>query len=298
MLKKKINQNPLISVIINCHNGDEYLDNCIKSVLNQTYKNWEIIFFDNNSSDKSSKKIKNFNDNRIKYFRSNKTYTLYKARNLAVSKSNAEFITFLDVDDWWIKTKLEEQINFFLSNPSLDIIYSNLYSFFQKNLSKKIFIKKIKNKNITQNLVNKFEMPILTSMIKKKFFKKVKFNNNFTIIGDLDFFIRASTIGRIKGMEKPLAYYRYHKNNLSKKKINLQIKELKLWVNKIENKKEFKGINFKNIFILINSLQIQKDIMQGRKIDALRKIFNTPFSFTKLKYLVLILYKILKIKMP
>ena len=99
-------------------------------------------------------------------------------------------------------------------------------------------------------------------------------------------------------MEKPLAYYRYHKNNLSKKKINLQIKELKLWVNKIENKKEFKGINFKNIFILINSLQIQKDIMQGRKIDALRKIFNTPFSFTKLKYLVLILYKILKIKMP
>ena len=298
MLKKKLNQNPLVSVIINCHNGEEYLNNCIKSVLNQTYKNWEIIFFDNNSSDKSSKQVKNFNDKRIKYFRSNKTYTLYKARNLAVSKSSAEFITFLDVDDWWLKTKLEEQIIFFLSNPSLDIIYSNLYLFFQKNLSKKIFIKKIKNKNITQNLVNKFEMPILTSMIKRKFFKKIKFDNNFTIIGDFDFFIRASTMGRIKGMEKPLAYYRYHKNNLSKKKINLQIKELKLWVNKIKNKKEFKGINFESIFILIDSLQIQKNLMQGRKIDALRKIFKTPFNITKLKYLVLILYKILKIKMP
>ena len=142
MLKKKINQNPLVSVIINCRNGEEYLDNCIKSVLNQTYKNWEIIFFDNNSSDKSSKQIKSYKDQRIKYFKSKKTYTLYKARNLAVSKSDAEFITFLDVDDWWVKTKLEEQINFFLSNPSLDIIYSNLYSFFQKNLSKKIFIKK------------------------------------------------------------------------------------------------------------------------------------------------------------
>ena len=295
MLKKKINQNPLVSVIINCHNGEEFLDNCIISVLNQTYKNWEIIFFDNNSSDKSSKQIKSYKDQRIKYFRSNKTYTLYKARNLAVSKSNAEFITFLDVDDWWVKTKLEEQIIFFLSNPSLDIIYSNLYLFFQKNLSKKIFIKKIKNKNITQNLVNKFEMPILTSMIKREFFKKVKFNNNFTIIGDLDFFIRASTMGKIKGIKKPLAYYRYHENNLSKKKINLQIKELKLWISKVRNKQEFKRINFKNIFILIHSLQIQKNIMQGRKIDAFKKIFVTPFSFTKLKYLVLIFLKILKI---
>ena len=295
MLKKKINQNPLVSVIINCHNGQEYLDNCIKSVLNQTYKNWEIIFFDNNSSDKSSKQIKSYKDQRIKYFKSKKTYTLYKARNLAVSKSNAEFITFLDVDDWWIKTKLEEQIIFFLSNPSLDIIYSNLYLFFQKNLSKKIFIKKIKNNNITQNLVNKFEMPILTSMIKREFFKKVKFNNKFNIIGDLDFFIRASTTGKIKGMKKPLAYYRYHENNLSKKKINLQIKELKLWISKVRNRKEFRGINFKNIFTLIHSLQIQKNIMQGRKIDAFKKIFVTPFSFTKLKYLVLIFLKILKI---
>ena len=295
MLKKKFNQNPLVSVIINCHNGEEFLDNCIISVLNQTYKNWEIIFFDNNSSDKSSKQIKSYKDQRIKYFKSKKTYTLYKARNLAVSKSNAEFITFLDVDDWWVKTKLEEQINFFLLNPSLDIIYSNLYLFFQKNLSKKIFIKKIKNNNITQNLVNKFEMPILTSMIKREFFKKVKFNNKFNIIGDLDFFIRASTTGKIKGMKKPLAYYRYHENNLSKKKINLQIKELKLWISKVRNRQEFRGINFKNIFTLIHSLQIQKNIMQGRKIDAFKKIFVTPFSFTKLKYLVSIFSKILKI---
>ena len=169
MLKKNPNRNPLISVIINCHNGEKYLDNCIKSVLNQTYRNWEIIFFDNNSSDKSSKLIKSYDDHRIKYFRSKKTHTLYKARNLAVNKSNAEYITFLDVDDWWVKTKLKEQKNFFLSNPSLDIVYSNLYLFFQKDLSKKIFIKKINNKNITQNLVNKFEMPLLTSMIKENF---------------------------------------------------------------------------------------------------------------------------------
>ena len=290
MLKK--NLNPLISVIINCHNGAKYLDDCIKSVLSQTYKNWEIIFFDNNSTDKSSKIIKKYNDHRIKYFRSKKTHKLYKARNLAINKSNAEFITFLDTDDWWINTKLEEQKNFFLSNPSLDIVYSNLYLFFQKNLSKKLFIKKIKNKNITQNLINKFEMPILTSMIKREFFNKIKFDNNFTIIGDLDFFVRASTIGKIKGIKKPLAYYRYHENNLSKKKINLHIKELQLWTSKINIKREFQGIDFKNIYILIHLLQIKKNILQGKKIDALKKIFMTPFSLIKLKYLYLFFFEI------
>ena len=61
MLKKR----PLISVIINCHNGENYLSECIKSVLSQTYKNWEIIFFDNNSSDKSVKILNSFKDKRI-----------------------------------------------------------------------------------------------------------------------------------------------------------------------------------------------------------------------------------------
>ena len=289
MLKK--NLNPLISVIINCHNGEKYLDVCIKSVLNQTYKNWEIVFFDNNSTDKSSKIVKKYNDHRIKYFRSKKTHKLYKARNLAINKSNAEFITFLDTDDWWVNTKLEEQIHFFLSDPSLDIVYSNLYLFFQKNSSKRIFLKKIKNKNITQNLINKFEMPILTSMIKREFFNKIKFDNNFTIIGDFDFFIRASTIGKIKGIKKPLAYYRNHENNLSKKKINLHIKELQLWISKVNIKREFQSMNFKNIYILIHLLQIKKNILQGKKIDALKKIFITPFSFTKLIYFFLIFFK-------
>ena len=53
-----MNNSPLVSVIINCHNGKKYLNEAIKSVLNQTYKNWEIIFFDNNSSDNSLKIIK------------------------------------------------------------------------------------------------------------------------------------------------------------------------------------------------------------------------------------------------
>ena len=63
---------PLVSIIMNCHNGERYLAQSITSVLSQTYKNWELIFFDNKSNDQSKKILKTFLDKRIKYFKSKK----------------------------------------------------------------------------------------------------------------------------------------------------------------------------------------------------------------------------------
>ena len=124
-MKKK----PLISVIINCRNGEKFLNECVKSVLFQSYKNWEIIFFDNKSIDKSLDIIKSFRDPRIKIF-SNKSKSflnLYEARNLAIKKSKGQYITFLDVDDLWKKNKLIEQVKILKNFPAYDIIYSNYH---------------------------------------------------------------------------------------------------------------------------------------------------------------------------
>ena len=63
---------PLISVIINCFNGEKFINKCVHSVLNQTYSNFEIIFFDNNSSDKSLKLIKSIKSRKIRVFKSKK----------------------------------------------------------------------------------------------------------------------------------------------------------------------------------------------------------------------------------
>ena len=132
---------PLVSIIINCLNGSKYLDKAIKSALDQTYKNWEIIFFDNNSTDQSHSILKKYSEKRIKYFKSKITHTLYKARNLAIKKSKGDLIAFLDVDDWWTKDKLTKQVNFFLKNKAVEVIYSNVYLFDDKK-KKKIFYKK------------------------------------------------------------------------------------------------------------------------------------------------------------
>ena len=99
-----------VSVIVNCHNGQEYLDKCIDSILNQQYENLEIIFYDNFSNDRSKEIISTFEDKRIKYFYSNSKQSLYQSRNKALEHASGEIIAFLDVDDWWDKNKLINQI--------------------------------------------------------------------------------------------------------------------------------------------------------------------------------------------
>ena len=105
-------KNPLVSIIMNCHNGEKFLRQSIKSVLHQSYKNWELIFYDNCSSDNSKQIIKNFKDKRIKYLHSKIFLNLYHARNKAIQNTKGKYITFLDTDDWWEKNKLKKQIDF------------------------------------------------------------------------------------------------------------------------------------------------------------------------------------------
>ena len=75
---------------MNCFNGETYLHKCIESVLFQTYENWEIIFWDNKSKDKSAEIFKSYNDKRFKYFYAKEHTSLYKDRNLAIKESNGE----------------------------------------------------------------------------------------------------------------------------------------------------------------------------------------------------------------
>ena len=107
------NSNPLISVIMNCHNGEKFLRQSIESVISQSYKNWELIFWDNKSNDNSANIFKSYDDNRLKYFYNSSKTTLYKARNLSIQKAQGEFLTFLDTDDFWSYKRLEKLNSFF-----------------------------------------------------------------------------------------------------------------------------------------------------------------------------------------
>ena len=104
------NNIPLVSFVVNCYNGELYLKNCISSILEQTYTNWEIIFWDNASTDNSAEIFNTYKDSRFKYFKSEVNVTLGQARAWAVNQCNGEYIAFLDVDDEWLPSKTEIQV--------------------------------------------------------------------------------------------------------------------------------------------------------------------------------------------
>ena len=121
----------LVSVIVNYHNGEKYLEDCIKSIVNQDYKDIEIILWDNASTDNSKKIVEKFNNTKIKYFRNPIKENLYKARNKAIKESSGDLIAFLDCDDWWEKNYLSSREKFF-NNSKIDFFYSNTNVFFER----------------------------------------------------------------------------------------------------------------------------------------------------------------------
>ena len=130
------NNSSLVSIIMNCYNGEKYLKQSLNSILKQTYQNWELIFWDNRSTDNSKKIYKSFNDNRFKYFFSDKHTNLHDARNLALDKAKGDFIAFLDTDDWWLPYKLEKQIPFF-KNEEIKLVYGNCWIYKENSICKK-----------------------------------------------------------------------------------------------------------------------------------------------------------------
>lgn len=123
----KASVEPLVSILMNCYNGEKYLREAIESVLAQTYHNWELIFWDNQSTDRSAEIFRSYFDKRLKYFFAPNHTLLYEARNCTVEKCSGSYIAFLDVDDYWEESKLEKQMGVFKTDPNVAMVYSNFY---------------------------------------------------------------------------------------------------------------------------------------------------------------------------
>lgn len=216
---------PLVSVIMNCYNSDRYLKEAIDSVMAQTYPTWEIIFWDNQSTDNSASIVKSYNDNRIKYFYSPKHTLLGEARNLAVEKASGSWIGFLDCDDIWLANKLEKQIG--LINDGIGLIYSRMEflvensgtdTMMAKSIQKKIYpkMKVLPAGDVFSKLLYECFIPLPSVIIKKVLFQQVGgIDNNLKVAEDYDIFLKIANIAKVVAVENILCKYRIHANNLS-----------------------------------------------------------------------------------
>ena len=279
-----------VSVIVNYHNGEKYLENCIKSILNQNYKDFEVILWDNASTDNSKKITEKFKDKRIKYFRHPTKENLYKARNRAIEVSSGKFIAFLDSDDWWEENYLSSREKFF-SDSKIDFLYCNTNIFYEKKQKKKLYRKfKLPCGKIFSNLSKDYFIIISGVIFKREIFKKYgNFNQNYNILGDYDYIMKISKLCNAHATNLPLLNYRIHENNFLKLHSQLFYEEYKDWYERTE--KEKNPDFFENKDYLMNkliNLEIRFLLKNKKKnISILLKILNHKIFKEKIKLLIL-----------
>jgi glycosyltransferase involved in cell wall biosynthesis len=204
----------LISIVMNCYNGEEFLKQSIDSVLIQSHTNWEIIFYDNASTDNSKKIVKSYNDARIKYFFNKKNIKLGSARNIALSKCNGDYIAFLDVDDIWLVDKLKLQLELFLKKPDLGLVYSDSIWFNEKSKAQK----KSLNKNSKlrgfcfRKLLNNYMLTMSSVILNRKALLEQSefFDERFELLEESDLFKRIAYEWEIDFVDDPLVKWRIH----------------------------------------------------------------------------------------
>lgn len=290
------NENPIISVIMNCHNGELFLKEAINSVINQTYENWEIVFYNNFSNDKSENIIKSYKDIRIKYYESNNKLHLYDARNHAIKNAIGDYYAFLDVDDMWIPEKLEMQIETF-NDPKVGFSCGNFF-LLNGSLKKSIVHQIIPEGFVIDKMLTRYFIHMSSLMISKTAFESLekKFNPNYTIVGDLEMCINLNLKWKLSSIQKPISYYRYHNDNTGRKLNFLYATEIELLYLELKENNlvsllpEF--TNFKN---KVYWFKVVKNLHDNEKINALTSLKNLKFKHKlKLLFSIFIPYYFLK----
>ena len=206
----KMKENPTVSVIINCYNGEEFLRETIDSVINQTYSNWELIFWDNQSTDSSAEIIKSYQDDRIRYFYAPTHTPLGEARNYAIDNAKGDYLTFLDSDDVWMSDFLKYGTDCLDNNPQLVGYYSNRYVI--KNGTSTIGNDEISGIRTIDNIIENYKIDVSACLLRLNIIKlnDIHVNSTYQMIEDYDFFIKVAVHGNFFYDNKPLMSFRVH----------------------------------------------------------------------------------------
>lgn len=231
----------LVSIIMPNYNSERFVANSIKSVLAQTYVNWELLFVDDCSTDKSVEIAKSFNDDRIKFFSTERNSGAAVARNKAIEAANGRWLAFLDSDDLWLPEKLEKQLSFMVGN---DIAFSFTSYFFKRDdsqqgqfLPKKTFY--------NYNMILKHCYVGCSTVIYDRG-KLGRVFMNIQAVKREDFACWLAILR--KGVNaycfaEPLTLYTMHSNSVSSKKIKMVKYQWNVY-RKIENLSFFKSVYY------------------------------------------------------
>lgn len=273
-----------ISIVVPIYNASKSLNKCIDSLINQTKKEIEIILINDGSTDDSEKIIKQYKDERIKYFK-NKNQGIGKTRNFGIKKSIGKYIMFVDSDDYLDKNACKIMYEK-ATKDKLDIVVCDYYSVLNKKVKQKVKIESFNNTSLKENpsLLLKINLAPWNKMYSKKmitknnitFEEKLKYEDAPFVAQALD---KSKTIGKI---DKALNYYVIHNNSETTIRDERVFDIIKI-VDKIRqyfsDKDYAKNIvNILTIKILVN-YNIQQRYQKDKKIAM--KFIDESFNYMK-----------------
>ena len=291
---------PLVSIIMNCYNGEKYLREAIDSAFSQTYKNWEIIFWDNLSIDNSAKIAKAYGE-KLKYFKGEYFLSLGAARNEALKRSKGNYIAFLDVDDLWSPVKLETQIPHF-TNTDISLVYTNVI-YINKNGD---YLSKARNtiKNSSQvktfyELLVNYDLVMSSVIISRSSLNKQEwFDSKLEYAEEYDLFLRIVFSNNAFKVNDYLTYNRLHEDSVTHTKFYLLSEESSYVIDKIVKIwPEIENDNLPILRIVRDKIIGQKylDYILTRNLKKARQII-APIKYNNSKYFLFYLISFLGIK--
>ena len=286
--------NPLVTVIIPTYNRAKYIEDTIRSVINQTYKNLEIIVYDDGSTDNTKEIVESFKDKRIKYFWQKNSGMPAVPRNKAINHSSGEYIAFIDSDDLWLPNKLEKQLKEYEQNNNVGLVCTSIIQFNEndewiKNLE-------LSDKDFTfKSLLFNSHVRLSSVLVKKSVLNDVGLFDENPIIRvgeDYELWLRISKKYKIKYIDLPLTRYRHHIGNISKKNFEL-INALKAVYSVLFNKKIINRKIYELMIERMNYREMFIKFIKNEKYIDLKTILEAKISFLD-KYILAIAYFMLQ----
>jgi len=201
-----------VSVIIPAYNCGIYLDEAVKSVLNQSYKNIEILVIDDGSSDDTPRVMKKYlSDPRFKYIRKPERKGTASARNTGITAASGDFITYLDADDVFLKNKVARQVEFLEKRKEPCVSYTNEI-YFENRSGREIISDRFRfSGDVLYYLKRSNFITICAVMARSSVFKENRFDEDLRVMGheDWELFLRLALKGfRFHYMDEPLVKIR------------------------------------------------------------------------------------------
>lgn len=239
--------NPLVSIITPCYNAVPFIAQTIESVIAQTYPNWEMLIVDDCSTDRSAEIIQTYvdRDSRIKYFKTDcPSGSPSLPRNIGLEQAQGECVAFLDSDDAWLPTKLEEQIAF-MERGSYGFVYSDYEKMSWEGRRAERLIRMREISSFWDTLESN-EIPCLTVLLCKELIGEIRFKS--IPKEDYAFWLEILRKGyKAYNTGKVHALYREARNSRSGNKLKMFVQQWYV-LRQVEGVKKIPAVYFMLIF--------------------------------------------------